>query len=364
VVALAGTVMQGADFPLWTFIWDHYLQIFTANLVISFVLACFVYARSFQVRAGNAEKRELAPGGHSGNIMYDWFIGRELNPRVTLPVFGTIDIKTFCEVRPGLLGWFMLDAAFMAHQYKVHGYLTDSMIMTVTFQGLYVFDALWMEPSILTQIDITSDGFGFMLAFGDLAWLPFLYSLQARYLAVHPVRLGVAGVAGILVFQGLGYYIFRSSNNEKDRFRKNPQDPRVSHLRYIETPSGGKLITSGWWGTARHINYCGDLIMAWSYCLPTAVAGYLVRPSPNAPMDGAQAPTGGAYGGGSPATTRVVPGEARGWGMVITYFYVVYFAVLLIHRERRDELKCRRKYGPTWDEYKRLVPWRIIPWVY
>eukprot|EP00964_Phaeocystis_antarctica_P106704 scaffold71517_cov55-Phaeocystis_antarctica.AAC.5 len=29
-------------------------------------------------------------------------------------------------------------------------------------------------------MDITTDGFGYMLAFGDLAWVPFTYSLQAR----------------------------------------------------------------------------------------------------------------------------------------------------------------------------------------
>ena len=34
--------------------------------------------------------------------------------------------------------------------------------------------------AILTTMDITTDGFGYMLAFGDLAWVPFTYSLQAR----------------------------------------------------------------------------------------------------------------------------------------------------------------------------------------
>ena len=52
-------------------------------------------------------------------------------------------------------------------------------------------DALWAEKAILTTMDITTDGFGFMLAFGDLAWVPFTYSLQARYLVEHPkVRAG------------------------------------------------------------------------------------------------------------------------------------------------------------------------------
>lgn len=85
-----------------------------------------------------------------------------------------------------------------------------------------------MESAILTTIDITTDGFGFMLAFGDLAWLPFTYSIQARYLSVHPVDLGLVGVAAIVGVQLTGYYIFRSSNNEKNVFRTNPDDPKVA----------------------------------------------------------------------------------------------------------------------------------------
>ena len=47
-----------------------------------------------------------------------------------------------------------------------------------TPQGFYVWDALYMEKAILTTMDITTDGFGYMLAFGDLSWVPFIYSLQ------------------------------------------------------------------------------------------------------------------------------------------------------------------------------------------
>ena len=52
-----------------------------------------------------------------------------------------------------------------------------------------------MRPSsiaqaILTTMDITTDGFGYMLAFGDLTWVPFTYSLQAqRDLDVVQLRL-------------------------------------------------------------------------------------------------------------------------------------------------------------------------------
>jgi len=35
-----------------------------------------------------------------GNPLYDFFMGRELNPRI-----GDFDLKYFCELRPGLIGW-------------------------------------------------------------------------------------------------------------------------------------------------------------------------------------------------------------------------------------------------------------------
>ncbi|KAI9679755.1 MAG: erg24, C-14 sterol reductase [Caeruleum heppii] len=364
VGALAGTVSQGVNFPLWTFIWDNYLALLTANIAIAFFLACLAYVRSFSVKRGNPQSRELAAGGHSGNLIYDWFIGRELNPRVFIPLLREIDIKVFCELRPGMLGWLLLDLAFIAHQYRTYGFVTDSIILVTLFQSIYVLDALWMEPAILTTMDITADGFGFMLAFGDLAWLPFIYSLQARYLAVYPLQLGILGTVGILAVQVFGYYIFRSANNEKNRFRTDPNDPRVAHLKYLETRSGSKLLVSGWWGTARHINYLGDLIMSWAWCLPTGIAGYVVQYTSPAPITGAKSPVDGSFVGGRSEGREVVQGEARGWGMIITYFYVLYFVVLLVHREMRDEEKCLRKYGQDWKEYCKQVRWRILPGVY
>jgi hypothetical protein len=57
-------------------------------------------------------------------------------------------------------------------------------------QLYYVVDALWNEPGILSTMDITTDGFGYMLAFGDLSWVPFVFSTSARYLADFPKVCG------------------------------------------------------------------------------------------------------------------------------------------------------------------------------
>ncbi|KAF7597241.1 erg24, C-14 sterol reductase [Aspergillus hancockii] len=96
-----GTYANGADFFVWTYITDHYVQILTANILITYALTTFVYIRSFSVdtKYPNPQLRELAVGGNTGNFVYDFYMGRELNPRVTLPFFGEVDIKTWCEMR-------------------------------------------------------------------------------------------------------------------------------------------------------------------------------------------------------------------------------------------------------------------------
>lgn len=213
-----------------------------------------------------------------------------------------------------------------------------------------MLDALWFEPAILTTMDITTDGFGFMLAFGDLAWVPFTYSLQARVLVDHaqvrrtrgrrlpapewqpgraadarcrppaghagvlahgrhglgacgaqPCRdlhrglrstsasaraagpvaplqpLSTAAVAGIVALQCLGYLVFRGANSQKDLFRREPGHPRVATLRTLPTERGTRLIISGWWGIARHINYTGDWLMGWAAGVGSAGVGQLVH---------------------------------------------------------------------------------------
>uniref|UniRef100_A0A7R9WMQ5 Delta(14)-sterol reductase n=1 Tax=Craspedostauros australis TaxID=1486917 RepID=A0A7R9WMQ5_9STRA len=170
-------------------------------------------------------------------------------------------------------------------------------------------------------MDITTDGFGFMLAFGDMAWLPFTYSLQARYLVKHDPHLSATALAGILLLHVLGYCIFRGANGQKDAFRRDPNGPSVQHLQYLQTKRGTKLLISGWWGMARKINYMGDWIMGLTWCM------------------------------------------VCGFNSIIPYFYAIYFCILLIHRSIRDDEMCQAKYGDDWQRYKQQVPYRFIPGV-
>ena len=90
-------------------------------------------------------------------------------------------------------------------------------------------------------MDITTDGFGYMLSFGDLVWVPFTYGIQARYLAFHPVDLGFAASAAIVALNVVGFYIFRTSNSDKDSFRKHNNPKSRSLLLGTETLADGRL---------------------------------------------------------------------------------------------------------------------------
>lgn len=293
---------------IFTYLYDHWVGLTTASLLMAIAQGLGCYVASYQ------GEKLLALGGNTGNFIYDFFIGRELNPSI-----GTFDLKYFNELRPGLILWILLNIAMACEQYVRNGLVTDSMILINVFQILYVADGLYNEPAILTTMDITTDGFGFMLAVGDLVWVPFVYSLQARFLAFSPVILGPSLSAAVLALNLLGYYIFRVSNNEKDMFRngKNPKN-----LSYMTTERGSKLITSGWWGRSRHPNYLGDLLMAVAWSMTT------------------------------------------GFSTPLTYFYPAYFLVLLVHRQMRDDENCSKKYGKDWRKYQEIVPWRIIPYIY
>ncbi|KAL7462646.1 hypothetical protein ACHAXS_003023 [Conticribra weissflogii] len=207
----------------------------------------------------------------------------------------------------------------LSKQYERLGYVSGSMIFINVFQGLYVWDALYQERAILTTMDITTDGFGFMLCFGDLAWVPFTYSIQARYLVDHDPHLHWTVLLAIVGVNMIGYLIFRGANGQKDAFRRNPDAPEVSHLSFLETKRGTKLLTSGWWGMARKINYTGDWIMGLSWCM------------------------------------------VCGFNSIVPYYYAIYFAILLVHRSIRDDHMCQEKYGDDWKKYKSIVQYRFIP---
>lgn len=307
LAAVAGAVTLGwLDAAL---LYDQIGPLLSVVNLFSFAFAGFLYARGLK---GAEWERP------TGRLFYDYFMGTALNPRI-----GSLDLKLFCEARPGMIFWMLLNLSIAAKQYQNHGLMTTPMAMVVGFQGFYLIDYFIHEEAILTTWDIKHEKFGWMLCWGDLVWLPFTYTLQAQYLVDHTHDLPAFGIAAIVALNLAGYVIFRGANLQKHRFRRDPERPVWGRpAEYIETAKGTLLLTSGWWGLSRHMNYFGDLMIALSWCLPAA------------------------------------------FGSPLPYFHIVYFSILLFHRERRDDAMCLSKYGEDWCRYRARVPWRIVPGVY
>jgi len=255
-------------------------------------------------------------------VIIDYFLGAARHPRIP-PVTG-FDLKVFFEARPGLIGWLLVVVSFAAVQIERHGSVSTSMAVVCALQLVYVLDYFWHEPAILTTLDVQHEKFGWMLIFGDLVWVPMTYSLQAHYLIDHSPRLPI-WAAALCVLLGLaGMTLFRLSNLQKHRFRSDPNGLQIwgKPAEFLETRHGNRLLVSGFWGWSRHSNYLGDWLLGLAWSL------------------------------------------ACGFGSLLPYFYPIYFAFLLMHRERRDHQRCAAKYGEDWDRYCRRVRWRIVPGLY
>jgi len=308
--AVAAGAASGA-FPL-RWIYDHFGELISVVTLFSygFALLLLLYAR-----ATESARQPRA-------VIVDYFLGAARDPRIP-PVSG-FDLKLFFEARPGLIGWMLVVVSFAAVQIERHGSLSAAMAVVCALQLAYVFDYFWHEPAILTTLDVQHEKFGWMLLFGDLAWVPLTYSLQAHYLIDHAPELSI-GAAALCVALGLaGLALFRSSNLQKHRFRIDPEGLQIwgKPAEFIETRQGNRLLVSGFWGWSRHSNYLGDWLLGLAWSLPC------------------------------------------GFQSLLPYFYPIYFAGLLIHRERRDHQRCADKYGEDWARYCRRVRWRIVPGLY
>jgi ergosterol biosynthesis ERG4/ERG24 family protein len=81
----------------------------------------------------------------TNNPVYDFWLGTALNPRIA-----GFDLKLFCEARPGLIAWVVLDLSLAAKQYQLHGIVTVPMMLVCAFHFWYVADYYLHEEAILT----------------------------------------------------------------------------------------------------------------------------------------------------------------------------------------------------------------------
>ncbi|KAI3775184.1 hypothetical protein L1987_49753 [Smallanthus sonchifolius] len=304
-----------------TVVYDHLGEIYSALIFGSLIFCVFLYI-----------KGHLAPSstdsGSSGNIIFDFYWGMELYPRIGK----NFDIKVFTNCRFGMMSWAVLAVTYCIKQYETNGKVADSMLVNTVLMLVYITKFFWWEAGYWNTMDIAHDRAGFYICWGCLVWVPSIYTSPGMYLVNHPVNLGTQLAISILIAGILCIYINYDCDRQRQEFRRTNgkslvwgKAPGKIVASYTTTKGETKtslLLTSGWWGLSRHFHYVPEIMAAFFWTVPSLFNNFL------------------------------------------PYFYFVFLTILLFDRAKRDDNRCRSKYGKYWKTYCTKVPYRIIPWIY
>ncbi len=300
-------------------IYDHFGEILGALIVFSLIFCLLLYFKGIY-------RPSTPDSGPSGNPLFDYYWGTDLYPHI----FG-VNIKHFANSRFGMMSWPLLIIAFAAKQQQLYG-LSDSMAVSVALQLIYVGIFFYYESGYFKTMDIQEDRAGYYLIWGVMVWVPAVYTLTAHYLVQHPIDIGPAYAAVLVIVALLGFYSKTNMNRQRINVREQDGNYKIwGHpakiIRAKYTDDKGEtrksiLLIDGWWGITRHFHYLGEILGALCWSLPAFFDNFM------------------------------------------PYFYVVYLTILLFHRAKRDDVKCRLKYGKYWDEYCKKVPYKVIPGIY
>ncbi|KAH9252216.1 hypothetical protein BASA81_009818 [Batrachochytrium salamandrivorans] len=266
----------------------------------------------------------------SGNVIYDFFMGSSLNPRIFY-----LDLKLWAEIRVSWILLFLLTCSAAAKQYEDTGRITPSMYFMVTAHFLYTNACQKGEECIPQTWDIAYEKFGWMLIFWNFAGVPFLYCFQSYFILRNDVWFeNPITYVGMYVVLFVAYFVWDTAMSQKSRFKSKekyvprwyaqPQLPfgTLENPEFIQTKTGSRLLVDGWFRYARKIYYTADFTMALLWGLSCGLQGGF-----------------------------------------LPYFYPVFFITMLTHRYFRDVARCRNKYGEDWDKYCNKVKYHFIPGV-
>ncbi len=303
-----------------TIVYDHFGELLGALNLVSLALCAALYV-----------KGRVAPSsrdaGTSGNPIFDFYWGVELHPRVL-----GVNVKQLTNCRLGMMAWPIVLLSFAAAQEARYGYVADSMIVAVALQLLKVTKFFSWERGYFFSLDVMHDRAGFYICWGCLVWVPAIYTASTLYLVAHPIHLG-AGLSA-LIFAGGAIAIGASTLADRERRRVRDSNgattvwrrpPALIRAPYVDDRGVRRenlLLASGFWGVARHFHYVPEVLSAVFWTLPV------------------------------------------GFAHALPWLYVPYITLLLVHRALRDDARCAAKYGSAWDEYRRRVPYRIVPGVF
>ncbi len=264
----------------------------------------------------------VLPAPPRQGLLADLYLGLLPNPQWR---GGQLDIKMYLY----LAGAVMLELNVLSFAaYHLKAYASDpsaGVILYALFFTFFVAEYLNFEEVHLYTYDFMAERVGFKLGWGCLVFYPFFYPVGLWAVADRPdphTPAVLLALCTVIFFSG--WALARGANLQKYQFKRDPTALAFGLLSPNAISADGKhVLTGGFWGLSRHINYLGEILMATGLAL---VLGYPFALGP--------------------------------------WLYPLYYVALLVPRQIDDDKRCAEKYGPLWEEYCKRVPSRIVPGIY
>ena len=267
------------------------------------------------------------PAGKVRNPLLALWFGRAQEQQL---FNGRFDVKMYFYVVGGAM-WALNALSAAAYHHDLFGANANpGVYLYAAFVTFYIFDYFIFERVQLYTYDLIHEGVGFKLWWGGLMVYGWMFILPLWGLAVYPgpgfsPAWTNAWLAGSVALFVVGWGTSRAANMQKYTFKRWPDRKFLGLIepKYIEA-GDRKILCSGFWGAARHLNYMGEGLLALSVAL---VFGH--------------------------------PANLWSW----TYF--IFIVSFFLYRQLDDDKHCAAKYGPErWAEYRQRVRWRMMPGVY
>jgi len=188
----------------------------------------------------------------------------------------------------------------------------------------FICEYMWFENVHVYTYDIFRERTGFKMCWGCWFFYPFFYCIGVWPIVNATTDISTEAAMGTVALFFAGWVLTRGANLQKFSWRHKKAPSFLGIANETVPGSKGRLLVSGWWGIARHINYTGEIVQGLGLALP----GYLCS------------------------------------GSYLSFLYPLYYVLLFVGRDQDDDKGCKEKYGAAWDRYVRTVPYRMVPGIY
>ena len=265
-----------------------------------------------------------APADDRG-VLVQWIEGRSRNVQFR----GLVDTKMLLYLYGGTL--LALNAvSSAAYHFGQYGEAANlGIFLHAAMWVWFVTDYFCFERVQLFTFDIFEERLGFKLIFGCIAVYPCMYPVALWGLAHLPAPeinpgLDLAWLGGSAAIFLVGWVITRGANTQKYVFKLSPERAFLGFMQPATVSDGKKtILASGFWGSARHVNYLGEILEALGMAL---ALGHFTN--------------------------------------IWSWVYFVYLTAFFVVRERIDDRRCAIKYGELWARYREKARYRLIPGIY